>query len=207
MSQDKPDLPHDEQDSASQNVSEPDVTEIQTGEEPYAGEADATADSVSAIDELQQALDQAQAEAEQYREQAVRAVAEMENVRKRAQRDVDAARKFALEKFASDLLAVRDSLEMGLRAAEEKGGDKDKLAEGMELTARMFASSMEKFGVEPINPVGETFNPEFHEAVTTKESDEQAPNTVADVMQKGYTLNGRVLRAAMVVVTKAPGKG
>jgi molecular chaperone GrpE len=97
---------------------------------------------------------------------------------------------------------VRDSLELGLKAAEEHSGDYDKLKEGMDMTVRMLVSSMEKVGIEAIDPKGEAFNPEFHEAVSTQPSEELEPNTVAEVMQKGYTLNGRVLRAAMVVVAK-----
>lgn len=158
----------------------------------------------SASEELQAQLDEAQSEAEQQREQLMRARAELENVRKRAERDVEAARKFALEKFATELLGVRDSLEMGLQATQEKAGDYDSLKEGMELTERMLRSSMEKFGIEAIDPSGETFNPEFHEAMTTQETGDQPPNTVLSVLQKGYLLNGRVLRPAMVVVSKAP---
>jgi len=156
------------------------------------------------IAELESALEAARKEAEEYREQALRARAEMENVRKRAERDVESARKYALEKFATELLGVRDSLEMGLQAAEEQSGDFDKLKEGIELTGRMLASAMEKFGIEPVNPEGETFDPSYHEAMSAQETDEQPPNTVVNVVQKGYLLNGRVLRPAMVVVSKRP---
>ncbi|MES1951822.1 heat shock protein GrpE [Salinisphaera sp. S4-8] len=206
MSQDeKHSTPHGETDSAAENTPQPDVEAVQTGSEDFVDAGETTADSISETDELQAELDQARAEAEQYRDQAVRAHAEMENVRKRAQRDVESARKFAIEKFASELLGVRDSLELGLKAAEEQSGDYDKLKEGMDMTVRMLASSMEKVGIEAIDPKGEAFNPEYHEAVSTQPSEELAPNTVAEVMQKGYTLNGRVLRAAMVVVAKPAG--
>lgn len=165
-------------------------------------EAETDAEDTTALREaLQQAVD----EADRYRDQALRAAAETENVRKRAQRDVESARKYALEKFATELLGVRDSLEMGLNASEAAQADIGKLTEGMELTSRMLASAMEKFGVEVINPEGEAFDPELHEAVSTHETDSQAPNTVVSVVQKGYTLNGRVLRAAMVVVAKQAG--
>lgn len=194
--------PHDEQDTAAENAPQPDVEQVQTGDEDFIAAGEATADSVAETDELQAALDQAQAEAGQYRDQAVRAHAEMENVRKRAQRDAESARKFAIERFAGDLLGVRDSLELGLKAAAEHSGDFDKLKEGMEMTERMLASSMDKAGIEAIDPQGEAFNPERHEAVSTQPSNELTPNTVASVMQKGYLLNGRVLRAAMVVVAK-----
>lgn len=179
-------------------------------QQPRAEQPEAQADDTDAqtatdeLSALREALQQARDEADSHREQALRATAELENVRKRGQRDVESARKYALEKFATELLGVRDSLEMGLKANEEAGGDVARLTEGMELTGRMLASAMEKFGVEAVNPEGEVFDPELHEAVSTHETDAQAPNTVVSVMQKGYTLNGRVLRAAMVVVAKAP---
>lgn len=154
--------------------------------------------------DLAAALEEARAEAENYRDQLLRTRAEMENVRKRAERDVEAARKYALERFATDLLGVRDSLELGLQAAEQESGSLDKLKEGMDLTARMLVQAMEKFGIEAMDPAGETFDPSYHEAVSTQESDEHEPNTVLSVMQKGYLLNGRVLRPAMVVVSKRP---
>ncbi|WP_423823781.1 nucleotide exchange factor GrpE [Salinisphaera sp. SPP-AMP-43] len=196
--------PHGDDDAAD-NATRPDIEPVQGGSEDSVDAGEPSADGVSETAELTAQLEQAQAEAEQYREQAVRAQAEMENIRKRSQRDVDSARKFAIEKFASELLGVRDSLELGLQAAEDNHGDFDKLKEGMDMTYRMLASSMEKVGIETINPEGETFNPEYHEAVATQPTDEMAPNTVASVMQKGYTLNGRVLRAAMVTVAKPAG--
>lgn len=204
--QDKSQTPHGEQDSAAENAVQPDIEGVQDGSEDYVDAGDISADSLSETDELQAALDQAQLEVAQYRDQAVRAMAEAENVRKRAQRDVESARKFALEKFATELLGVRDSLELGLKAAEDNAGDFDKLKEGMDMTFRMLATSMEKVGIEPVNPEGEAFDPEFHEAVSTQPSDELPANSVAAVMQKGYTLNGRVLRAAMVTVAKPTGK-
>ncbi len=157
---------------------------------------DAPADEDATLRELRE-------EAERCREQALRAHAELDNVRKRAERDVANAHKFALERFAGELLGVRDSLEMGLSAAEEDGADATKLHEGMELTRRMLAQAMEKFGVEAVNPHGEAFNPDFHEAISTQPTNEVAPNTVVQVVQRGYLLNGRVLRPAMVVVSKA----
>jgi len=198
-----PGTPHGEHDKPASGTSQPDIENAQSaGTEDVDTDADVAMDA----DELQAALDQAQVEAAQYRDQAVRAMAEAENTRKRAQRDVESARKFALEKFASDLLGVRDSLELGLKAAEDNAGDFDKLKEGMDMTFRMLATSMEKVGIEAINPEGEAFNPEFHEAVSTQPSDDLPANSVAAVMQKGYMLNGRVLRAAMVMVAKPTDK-
>ncbi len=177
------------------------------GEIETAAEADAVLAGDQDVETLAAELEAARADAEKYRDQAVRAAAEMENIRKRSQRDVEAAKKFAIEKFATELLGVRDSLELGLKAAEDNAGDFDKLKEGMDMTQRMLASSMEKVGIEAINPEGETFDPEFHEAVSTQPTDELPANSVAAVMQKGYTLNGRVLRAAMVTVAKPADKG
>lgn len=208
MSQhDERQTPHGEQDPAAANTQQPDIEQVQDGSEEYVDANAASADSIAETDELSAELEQARADAEKYRDQAVRAAAELENVRKRTQRDVESAKKFAIEKFASELLGVRDSLELGLKAAEDNHGDFEKLKEGMEMTNRMLISSMEKVGIEPINPEGETFNPEYHEAVSTQPSDDLAPNSVASVMQKGYTLNGRVLRAAMVTVAKPTGEG
>ena len=177
------------------------------GEIETAAEADAVLAGDQDVETLAAELEAARADAEKYRDQAVRAAAEMENIRTRSQRDVEAAKKFAIEKFATELLGVRDSLELGLKAAEDNAGDFDKLKEGMDMTQRMLASSMEKVGIEAINPEGETFNPEFHEAVSTQPTDELPANSVAAVMQKGYTLNGRVLRAAMVTVAKPADQG
>ncbi|MDN5782187.1 MAG: nucleotide exchange factor GrpE, partial [Luteimonas sp.] len=170
--------------------------------------ADAVADDDAAeqdqMEALREALVQKSEEAERFRDQALRAAADADNARKRAQREVDAARKFALEKFCRELLAVRDSLDMGLKAGAEDSADLGTVVEGMELTGRMLATAMEKFGVEVVNPQGEAFDPELHEAVSVQETDAQPPNSVVTVIQKGYTLNGRVLRAAMVVVAQAP---
>lgn len=153
---------------------------------------------------LQQALEEAQAKAQEHWDRLVRTTAELDNVRKRADREVEAARKYALEKFATELLAVRDSLEMGLASARESNESNDSHVQGMELTLKMLTGVMDKFNIQSLNPVGEPFNPEYHEAVSAQASAEQAPNTVLSVMQKGYILNDRLLRPAMVVVAKAP---
>lgn len=152
-------------------------------------------------------LQAAREEAAQLKDQYARLQAEMENVRKRAERDVESAHKFGVEKFAKELLGVTDSLEAGLASANESGADLDKLREGMEMTERMLLQAMEKFGVESVNPEGEAFNPEYHEAMSMQPSSEHAPNTVVTVIQKGYLLHGRVLRPAMVIVSSAPPEG
>ena len=142
------------------------------------------------------------AQAEENWDKYVRAVAELDNVRKRAARDVDNARKFALERFATDLLAVRDSFEMGLAAADN--ADADSLLEGSRATLKQLASTMERYGVSEIDPQGEPFDPTVHEAMMTQPSREVEPGTVLNVYQKGYLLNGRLLRPARVVVAAAP---
>jgi molecular chaperone GrpE len=132
----------------------------------------------------------------------LRAAAELDNVRKRTARDMENARKYALERFATDLLAVRDSLEMGLQAAEASGVAD--LIEGSKATLKQLSSTMERFGVLEVDPLGEPFDPTLHEAMTMQPSAEVEPNTVLTVFQKGYTLNGRLLRPARVVVSSAP---
>jgi len=167
-------------------------------------ETEAAAAEEASGEDLAKLLEEAHAKAEENWEQVLRVQAELENSQRRAKRDVEHAHKFALEKFAQELLPVKDSLEMGLAAAE--GSDHevaDKLREGTELTLKMLGSAMEKFGIKEVNPQGEPFNPEWHQAMTMQESAEHEPNTVLTVMQKGYLLNERLLRPAMVVVSKA----
>ncbi|MDD3517947.1 MAG: nucleotide exchange factor GrpE [Chromatiales bacterium] len=151
-------------------------------------------------------LEEAQAEAQQQRDALLRTQAEMDNLRKRMARDMENAHKYALERFAAELLGVRDSLELGVDAAQE-AADVAKIREGTELTLRLLAQAMTKFGIEEIDPRGERFDPEQHQAMSMQESSEHAPNTVLAVMQKGYRLNDRLLRPAMVVVCRAPEGG
>lgn len=162
-----------------------------TGEEPGADEDDG----------LQQELEVAQRQARENEDKMLRTQAEMENLRKRTARDVENAHKFALEKFVNELLPVLDSLELGLDAANS-AGDTDSLREGMELTLKKFRDVLEKFGVTVIDPRGEKFNPERHEAMSMQELEGAKSNTVVSVMQKGYELNGRLVRPAMVIVAK-----
>ncbi len=178
--------------------------------EHEAGAAVEPAPEETGADDLASRLEAAEARAQENWEQLLRAQAELENQRRRAERELDNARKYALERFVQELLPVKDSLEMGLSAiAEVDEGDEavHKLKEGTELTLKMFHQVLEKFGVREINPVGEPFDPELHQAMSMLESVETAPNTVLSVMQKGYTLNDRLIRPAMVVVSKAPEEG
>jgi molecular chaperone GrpE len=119
---------------------------------------------------------------------------------------VENAHKYALERIAADLLPVKDSLELALAAIGDDAA-LDQLREGTALTLKMLGQTMEKYGIREINPVGQPFNPELHQAMAMQESAEQAPNSVLVVMQKGYTLNERLIRPALVVVAKAPAAG
>jgi molecular chaperone GrpE len=148
----------------------------------------------------------AHAEIESLKDHLLRVQAEAENVRRRAHRDVENAHKFALEKFCAELLPVVDSLEKAVEIARKaEGSEAAAIAEGVELSLRMFLGVMGKAGIEQVDPVGEPFDPQRHEAMAMVPSPHAEPNSVIDVMQKGYLLNGRLVRAAMVVVSKAPG--
>ncbi len=153
------------------------------------------------LEALEQELENAQQKVAEYHDKMLRMQAEMENLRKRNERDLSNAHKYAIEKFASELLQVKDSLELGLDAADVNAA---KLQEGTELTLKMMNSVLQKFAIEEIDPSGETFDPNLHQAMTIQVSNEHEPNTVISVMQKGYILNDRLLRPAMVIVAKAP---
>ena len=130
----------------------------------------------------------------------LRAVAETENTRKRAQRDVEHARKYALEGFGRDMLAVVDSLEMGLAAAAAEDAGVDTLKQGSEATLKLLRTTLERFGLAVIDPEGEPFNPEWHEAISMQPAADAQAGSVLQVVQKGYSLNGRLLRPACVIV-------
>lgn len=168
-------------------------------EEPAAADAEPPAEHDP--EELHALLTDARSKADEHWNQCLRLQADIENLRKRNERDLANAHKFALEKFATELLPVKDSLEMGLLAVEENA-DVAKLKEGSELTLKMLNSAMDKFNIKEINPLSESFNPEYHEAMSMQERNDVAPNTVVTVVQKGYLLNDRLIRPAMVIVSK-----
>ncbi len=143
-------------------------------------------------------LDELQARADENWDRYLRAAAETENVRKRAGRDVEHARKYALEAFAKEMLTVRDSVEMGIDAA--KIDDAASLAEGSAATLKLLTTTLERFGISEVDPLGEPFDPELHEAISMQPSADAEPGSVLVVIQKGSALNGRLLRPAMVVV-------
>ena len=146
-------------------------------------------------------LAELQAKADENWDRYLRAAAEVENIRKRASRDVEHARKYALENFGRELLAVKDSLEMGLSHAES--ADAESLLAGSEATLKLLAGTLEQFGVTELDPEGEPFDPEHHEAMTMQPSADAEPGSVLTVIQKGYALNGRLLRPARVIVACA----
>lgn len=148
-------------------------------------------------------LQRAEDAAAEFREQFLRTAAELENVRRRAARDVELAHRFGVERFARELLAVVDSLEMG-REAARGAGENGAVAEGMEATLRLLLAVLEKFGVSPIEAAGTPFDPEAHEAIMTQPSAEADPDTVIGVVQQGYRLHDRLLRPARVIVSRAP---
>jgi molecular chaperone GrpE len=151
---------------------------------------------------LRAALEQAEESARQQREQFLRGAAELDNVRKRAQRDIESAHRYALERFATELLPVLDSLELGVRTGT--ASDPQSLIAGQQATLKLLERAFEKFDITRIDPSGARFDPTLHEAVLMQESPDAAPNSVLQVVQSGYELNGRLLRPARVVVAKAP---
>ena len=158
------------------------------------------------IEELQQALAEAEKKAQENWDKAVRAQAEMENLKRRTQKDLEDAHKFALTGFAKELLSVLDSLVLGLQAATGDSEEVKKFREGSELTIKQFESAFAKFKIEAIDPMGQPFNAEQHQAMAMQAAEGVEPNTVVNVFQKGYLLNGRLLRPAMVLVSKATDK-
>jgi molecular chaperone GrpE len=188
---------------------QPDRPDIESDEENMNAE---TADDEASVDadtpveaDTSPTLESLQAKADENWDRYVRAMAEADNIRKRATRDIAHAHKFALENFSKDLLAVKDSLEMGLAAADT--ADVESLLAGGEATLKLLAGSLERFGISEIDPEGEPFDPERHEAMTMQPSGDVEPGSVLTVIQKGYALNGRLLRPARVIVASEPADG
>ena len=162
--------------------------------DPSESTEDQEEQTVNEVEELQQKLST-------LGEQLLREQAEMQNVRRRAQRDVESAHKFALEKFVTELLSVVDNLERAIGAIDAEDDSQKAVAEGLELTLKTFIDVLTKHGVEPVDPEGQPFDADLHQAVSMVPNAEVEPNTVINVFQKGYTLNGRLIRPAMVVVS------
>lgn len=168
-------------------------------DQPNAEASDSPSDVAGGAD-LQAALEAVKAEAAQYRDQYLRAVAELDNVRKRAQRDVEHAHRFALERFAQELLPVKDSLDLAVENAAR--ADAAALAEGQAATLRLLGKALEAAGITEIDPLGQPFDANLHEAMAAQPSDTAEPDSVLAVVQRGYLLNGRLLRAARVIVAR-----
>lgn len=172
------------------------------GAEEQAQGAENAAEEAQSPEQIQALLEDARAKADDHWNQLLRTRADMENLRRRAEKDVENAHKFGLEKIVQELLPVVDSMELGLAAINSDSDEVKKFREGSELTLKMLTNALEKFGVAEVNPVGEKFNPDYHQAMSMQESDDVEPNTVITVVQKGYTLHERLLRPAMVIVSK-----
>lgn len=161
---------------------------------------------IEQITMLEAALTASEAKVAEQQNAVLRARADVENMRRRTEQEIDKARKFALERFANELLPVMDNLERAIELADKDNEALKPMLEGIEMTFKTMNDTVAKFGLKVINPHGEAFNPEFHQAMSIQESEEHAPNHVMLVMQKGYELNGRVVRPAMVMVSKAAAK-
>ncbi len=168
-----------------------------------ATEEEAGAEQASAGNAGESAAD-SNAEVQELKDQLLRAHAEMQNIRRRSEQEVEKARKFALERFAKELLPVVDSLEKAIEASKGEAADSATLSEGVDMTLSLFMQVLNRSNVEEVNPLNETFNPEYHEAMSMVPNADLPPNTVMAVLQKGYVLNGRLIRPAMVMVSKAP---
>ena len=148
-------------------------------------------------------LSKLEVQLEEMRDQVLRHQAEVQNVKRRAEQDVEKARKYALERFCNELLPIVDSLEMAILSASPDQEGSESILKGVKLTLKMFVDTLAKFNLEQIDPEGEPFDPKSHQAVSMVENNEVEPNTVLSVMQRGYVLSGRLIRPAMVVVSKA----
>lgn len=204
--QQKSEVEQDEPVAAEENPAAAEEMAGEAAEHTAAEEAQDAADDASEaagdIIDAELTVEKLQEELAAARDATLRAAAEAQNARRRAEMDVEKARKFALERFAGDLLPVVDNLERALEAASE-APDANAIAEGVDLTLRSLLDVLGRFSIEQVDPAGEPFDPQLHEAMTLVPNPGMEPNTVMDVMQKGYTLNGRLLRPARVVVSKA----
>jgi len=190
---------------AEQDQKQPGADEIQESAESRAETAAEGEGAEPGTPTLEEEIVRVQEELMLAREAVLRAQADAQNVMRRAEQDVEKARKFALERFCGELLPVVDNLERALEAAASENEIVKPLAEGVQLTLRGFHDVLRKFHIEVVDPAGEPFDPKLHQAMTMVENGAVEPNTVVAVMQKGYTLHGRLVRPAMVMVSKSPG--
>ncbi|MDX1353567.1 MAG: nucleotide exchange factor GrpE [Thiomicrorhabdus sp.] len=179
------------------------AVETQTAEEAVQQAEEALDDAQEAVQEdIAALLEEAKAEAEKHKDMALRVQADMENLRRRTRIDIESAHKYALEKFVNALLPAMDSMEMGIDAASKEEATLESIREGVEMTFKQMLDVLQEFNVERVNPTGEKFDPNLHEALTMIPSPDHESNTVVDTIQKGYTLNERLVRAARVIVAQ-----
>ncbi len=203
-----PQTPLDEELARREQEAEPQPVEgeledaVEAAEQAVPGEAEVESDNPEA-EMLAARVEELEASVAEAKDQALRAAAEAQNVRRRAEQEAEKARKFALEKFVKELLPVVDSLEKALEAMADEATEAHR--EGVSMTLKMQHDVLAKFGVEAVEPSGEPFDPQYHEAMAMVPNPELDPNTVMEVMQKGYLLNGRLVRPAMVIVSQAAG--
>ncbi len=193
---------------ANEQNTSPEEAEEQAQTAAEAGDAEeVTAEAADAGQEPDMArlLEDARSKADEHWDQFLRLKAETDNLKKRHERELENAHKYALDNFVRELLQIWDSLELGHSAAQEDSADVGKLREGTELTLKLFGDVMGKFNVEQIDPTGQAFDPEFHQAMSMQPRDDMEPNHVVTVVQKGCLLNGRLVRPALVIVSQAAG--
>jgi len=177
--------------------------ENQTAEEAVRQAEEALENAQEAVQEdIAALLEEAKAEAQKHKDMALRVQADMENLRRRTRLDVEGAHKYALEKFVNALIPAMDSMEMGMEAAAKEGATIESISEGVEMTFKQLIDVLQEFNVERVDPTGEKFDPQLHEAMTMIPSPDHESNTVIDTIQKGYTLNERLVRAARVIVAQ-----
>jgi len=177
---------------ATEEATIADAQDVPEGEQP-----------IDEMSRLQEQLDAAETAAGMARDELLRVQAEMQNLRRRTEQDIEKAHKFGQEKFSTELLAVMDNLERSAAAAEASEDEAvQAIKEGVELTLKGFMDCFKRFNIEAVDPLGEPFDPQLHQAMSIQESPDAEPNSVIAVMQKGYTLHGRVIRPAMVMVSK-----
>ncbi|MFT6955890.1 MAG: molecular chaperone GrpE [Halieaceae bacterium] len=201
--QEQPSEQQADQDTAAQADADAGPKAVLEGILEEAGAADEANEAPAADSTPEEVIEQLQADLAEAQDAALRAAADAQNVKRRAVQDVEKARKFALDQFSKDLLPVVDNLERSLAAAPDDNEAVKPIAEGVELTLKSFIEVMKKNRIEVVDPAGEPFDHELHQAISMVENPDVEPNTVLAVMQKGYTLNGRLMRPAMVMVSKA----
>jgi molecular chaperone GrpE len=191
---------------AEEETNNPELEEVVSAEGAELEAAQQEEPELTEVEALQAQLESAQQALSDTKDQALRTVADAQNTKRRAEKDVENARKYALEKFAGELLVVADNLERAAEAADMDNEALKPLLEGVDLTHKSLVAALGKFNVEQVDPSGEPFDPQVHQAMSIVENPDVEPNTVLHVMQKGYTLSGRLLRPAMVTVSKAAAK-